>query len=57
MRREIFIKVPMFSLLIDKYRITFDDGKIYFVDDETKEAMEVRLERIVKLIRQEFKHI
>ena len=46
------------KILIDKYEIIIvKDKKIYFVDTETQEAMEIKVERILKLIMDEFKRI
>ncbi len=44
-------------ILIDKYEIIFEDGKIYLSDNETQEAMEIKVKRILSLIKKEFKHI
>ena len=40
---------------IDKYEIIFENGKVYFTSNETQEAMEIKPERILKLIEKEFK--
>jgi hypothetical protein len=44
-------------ILIDKYEIVIEDGKIYLCDNETQEGMEIKHERILKLIKKEFKGI
>jgi len=45
------------QVLINKYKIIIDNGKLYLSDTVTEEAMEISEDRLMYLIKNEFKRM